>query len=204
MQSRSVAATLLVLVAAACAPSPYYTGGDGSTGGEAPRDARGEPLWAAIKPPPPPPAPPPEIVVNPGPPIQPAPVAGGAPGIAVAGQPGSGPFIIFFDFGSSVISTEAAAILDRAVASWTSAGWASVSIAGHADRAGSDSINQALSAERAEAVRAYFLARGVPAQAIATAALGESRPLVDTADGVREPQNRRVEINFASPAPAAG
>jgi OOP family OmpA-OmpF porin len=38
----------------------------------------------------------------------------------------------------------------------------------------------------------------VPETAIATEAFGESRPLVDTADGVREPQNRRVEITFGA------
>nr|MDP9415782.1 flagellar motor protein MotB [Pseudomonadota bacterium] len=43
--------------------------------------------------------------------------------------------------------------------------------------------------------------RGVPDGAITTEAFGESRPLVETADGVREPQNRRVEITFG---PGAG
>jgi outer membrane protein OmpA-like peptidoglycan-associated protein len=35
---------------------------------------------------------------------------------------------------------------------------------------------------------------GVPRNEIVIQAFGESRPLVPTADGVREPQNRRVEI----------
>jgi outer membrane protein OmpA-like peptidoglycan-associated protein len=39
-------------------------------------------------------------------------------------------------------------------------------------------------------------AHGVPDSAMSTEAYGESRPLVETADGVREPQNRRVEITF--------
>ncbi len=42
----------------------------------------------------------------------------------------------------------------------------------------------------------YLAGRGVPDGSITTEAFGESRPLVDTADGVREPQNRRVEITF--------
>ena len=44
--------------------------------------------------------------------------------------------------------------------------------------------------------------KGVPDGSITTEAFGESRPLVDTADGVREPQNRRVEITFGG-APQA-
>jgi outer membrane protein OmpA-like peptidoglycan-associated protein len=52
-------------------------------------------------------------------------------------------------------------------------------------------------------VKAYLAGKGVPADAMGTEAFGEGRPLVDTADGVREPQNRRVEITFSgAPAPA--
>jgi outer membrane protein OmpA-like peptidoglycan-associated protein len=36
--------------------------------------------------------------------------------------------------------------------------------------------------------------RGIQRSNISVQAFGESRPLVPTADGVREPQNRRVEI----------
>ena len=43
--------------------------------------------------------------------------------------------------------------------------------------------------------------KGVPDGVMSTEAFGESRPLVDTADGVREPQNRRVEITFGGAAP---
>lgn len=54
-----------------------------------------------------------------------------------------------------------------------------------------------LSMRRANATKAYMTAHGVPDSVIATQGFGESRPLVETADGVREPQNRRVEITFA-------
>ena len=45
-------------------------------------------------------------------------------------------------------------------------------------------------------IEGLLAGRGVPDGSITTEAFGESRPLVDTADGVREPQNRRVEITF--------
>ena len=67
-------------------------------------------------------------------------------------------------------------------------------MAGHADRSGSAQYNQRLSQRRADAVAAELVARGVPRNIIMVSAYGESRPLVPTADGVREPQNRRVEI----------
>ena len=55
-----------------------------------------------------------------------------------------------------------------------------------------------MSQERADAVRAYLIARGIPKANIVTHAFGESQPLIETKDGVKEPQNRRVEINFGA------
>jgi len=71
-------------------------------------------------------------------------------------------------------------------------------IAGHTDRSGSDQYNMGLSQRRADAVRAYLAGHGIPDGVMTTQAFGESRPLVETADGVREPQNRRVEITFGA------
>jgi OOP family OmpA-OmpF porin len=107
-----------------------------------------------------------------------------------------GPFIIFFDWDKDEITPAAAAILDNAAAAYAQTGRASVTLAGHADRSGSDAYNVGLSQRRANNTRAYLAGRGVPDGSITTEAFGESRPLVDTADGVREPQNRRVEITF--------
>jgi len=45
-------------------------------------------------------------------------------------------------------------------------------------------------------VKSYLAGKGVPDAAMTTEAFGESKPLVDTADGVREPQNRRVQIVY--------
>jgi outer membrane protein OmpA-like peptidoglycan-associated protein/opacity protein-like surface antigen len=107
-----------------------------------------------------------------------------------------GPFIVFFDWDKDEITPQAAGILDNAAAGYQQTGQASVVLAGHADRSGSDAYNVGLSQRRANNVRAYLAGRGVPDGSITTEAFGESRPLVDTADGVREPQNRRVEITF--------
>jgi outer membrane protein OmpA-like peptidoglycan-associated protein/opacity protein-like surface antigen len=107
-----------------------------------------------------------------------------------------GPFIVFFDWDKDDITPAAAGILDNAAAAYQQTGRASVTLAGHADRSGSDAYNVGLSQRRANNVRSYLAGRGVPDGSITTEAFGESRPLVDTADGVREPQNRRVEITF--------
>ncbi|RYH04994.1 MAG: OmpA family protein, partial [Alphaproteobacteria bacterium] len=98
----------------------------------------------------------------------------------------------------SDITAEAASILDNAANAYATTGQARVQLAGHADKSGGDQYNVGLSQRRADAVKTYLTGKGVPDAAIATEAFGESKPLVDTADGVREPQNRRVEITFGA------
>lgn len=124
-----------------------------------------------MKPPPPPPAPPPPMACN-----------------AV-------PFIVFFDWDRSEITQEAASVLDATVAMLQGCGFPGATISGYTDRSGSDRYNMGLSERRAQAVRNYLGTRGVPDAALNTEGLGESNPRVPTADGVRELQNRRVEIN---------
>ena len=71
---------------------------------------------------------------------------------------------------------------------------ARITATGHADRSGPEDYNMALSLRRANAVKDALVRDGVPATAISVIGKGETQPLVQTADGVREPQNRRVEI----------
>ncbi len=69
-------------------------------------------------------------------------------------------------------------------------------VAGHTDRAGTGEANVQLSCARAKAVRDVMVAEGVPPEHIELQAFGETRPSVDTDDGVTEPMNRRVEITY--------
>lgn len=130
--------------------------------------------------PPPPPPPPPA-------PLPPCPPAAVTPG----------PFLVFFDWDKSLVTAEAAQILDRAAEQFAATGQANVALAGHADTSGAADYNVRLSQRRADAVKAYLAGKGVPEAAMVTEAFGETRLLVETADGVREPQNRRVEITFS-------
>lgn len=107
-----------------------------------------------------------------------------------------GPYIVFFDWDKSDITPEAAGILDNAISNYQNCGNASVMLAGHADRSGAASYNVGLSQRRADSVKAYMTGHGIPAGVIGTEAFGESQPRVATADGVRELQNRRVEVTY--------
>ena len=69
-------------------------------------------------------------------------------------------------------------------------------LAGHTDRSGSVTYNMGLAERRNASVQAYLAGRGVPEDRISSEAFGESQPRVPTADGVRELQNRRVEITY--------
>ena len=147
-------------------------------------------FYTEVPPPPPPPPPAPAPIAAPLPPCPPAAIT-------------PGPFLVFFDWDKSLITAEGAQILDRAAEQYAATGQTSIALAGHADKSGKDDYNVRLSQRRADAVKAYMATKGVPDSVITTEAFGESRPLVDTADGVREPQNRRVEITFGGTPQAA-
>jgi outer membrane protein OmpA-like peptidoglycan-associated protein len=140
---------------------------------------------------PPPPLPAPEP--TPAPVWTPEPTPPPAPEPVVCTP---GPYIVFFDWDKSDITPEAAGILDNAISNYQNCGNAQVMLAGHADRSGSASYNVGLSQRRADGVKAYMSSRGIPSGVISTEAFGESRPRVATADGVRELQNRRVEVMY--------
>jgi outer membrane protein OmpA-like peptidoglycan-associated protein len=103
---------------------------------------------------------------------------------------------VFFDWNKSDITPEAAGILDNALTSYQSCGNAQVMLAGFTDRSGTATYNVGLSQRRADSVKAYFGSHGVPETVLTTQAFGETKPRVETADGVRELQNRRVEITY--------
>ncbi|WP_458097419.1 OmpA family protein [Roseomonas sp. WA12] len=124
---------------------------------------------------------------------RPVPVATAAPAPAVAPAPAR-TYLVFFDFDRADLTDRARQIIAEAAQAVNSTGTTRIEVAGHADRSGTPQYNQRLSQRRAEAVAAELARRGVSRGQMSIQAFGESRPLVPTADGVREPQNRRVEI----------
>lgn len=105
-------------------------------------------------------------------------------------------YIVFFDFNQSSLNAGANSILDAAAEEAKSRNLNAVNVVGYTDTSGSRSYNQTLSLKRAEAVRSGLAQRGVNTSIINTQNRGENDLLVETADGVREPANRRGEITF--------
>lgn len=146
---------------------------------------------AAAAPPPPPPPPPPAPPPPPPPPPPPQPQAAPAPQVTVPRS-----YLVFFDWDSAALTPEALAIVRTAAANAKRTAVTRIRLTGHADRSGPDSYNMKLSLRRARAVLAELERLGIDPRDVTVIGRGEREPLVITADGLREPRNRRVEILF--------
>ncbi len=122
-------------------------------------------------PPPPPPAP------------APAPVAQAAR-----------TYLVFFDWDRADLTDRARQIIAEAAQATTRVQVTRIEVSGYTDTSGTPRYNQGLSVRRAQNVASELVRLGVPRQSITVQGFGETRLLVPTAKGVREPQNRRVEI----------
>lgn len=129
----------------------------------------------------------PALVPASAPPPPAAPPSPPAPELARA-------YLVFFDWNSATVTVEGATILTEAATAARQRAVTRLDVTGHADRSGTPAYNQALSDKRGAAVKNALVQLGVPASQISVIGKGEVSPLVPTEDGVREPQNRRVEI----------
>jgi outer membrane protein OmpA-like peptidoglycan-associated protein len=111
-------------------------------------------------------------------------------------EPVSRTYLVFFDFDKHQLTREAASILRQAAIDAKEGKAVAVEVVGHADRAGTDDYNMDLSQRRATTVYMALQQLGIPTEYIEALARGETDPLIPTDDGVREPQNRRVEITY--------
>jgi OmpA-OmpF porin, OOP family len=120
-----------------------------------------------------------------------------APVVAPAPAPAPAPartFLVFFDWDRADLTDRARQIIAEAATNARTVSSTRIEVSGHADRTGAAAYNQRLSVRRAEAVAAELVRRGINRSEITIQGFGFERPLVPTAQGVREPQNRRVEI----------
>lgn len=129
--------------------------------------------WMNYIPAPPPPPPPP-------PPPAPPPLC-------------ENPALIFFEFDVAVPPADAQQVIDFIAGNYEICDWDNLTVVGHADRSGSNAYNLGLSEARANNV-ADMLRPAVPGSNVTVEFRGEEEPRVPTEDGVRELQNRRVEI----------
>lgn len=111
--------------------------------------------------------------------------------VAVANQ-----HVVYFGFDRANLTDAAMATINEVVGAVAAMATQALSVVGHADRSGSVAYNQELSERRARNVAEALAARGIPPGAMTLAGRSELDPAVPTPDGVREPLNRRAEVQI--------
>jgi len=125
----------------------------------------------------------------PPPPAAPIPAAQPAPAPAPARS-----YLVFFDWDKATLTDRARSIIKEAADNSTHVQYTRIEVNGYTDTSGTPQYNQGLSVRRAQAVEGELVRDGVPQNSIGIQGFGETHLLVATGPGVREPQNRRVEI----------
>lgn len=104
-------------------------------------------------------------------------------------------FMLYFVTGKDELTAESKADVQKVLDELSRRPSPDVLAIGHTDSVGAQELNDRLSLQRAERVKALLVAIGIAAERIYVAGRGERELLVPTADNVDEPRNRRVEIN---------
>jgi OOP family OmpA-OmpF porin len=151
---------------------------------------------AALAPEPQPEAP---IAAAPIEPVAPPPVAAEKPEPVPAPLPQKLSLAIdtLFNFDKAELRPDAEAELDNLVGRLREANVAEVKAVGHTDSIGTDAYNQKLSERRADAVKSYLVAKGIPAEKIHVQGKGEREPVADNKTKEGRQENRRVDIEVA-------
>jgi opacity protein-like surface antigen len=123
----------------------------------------------------------------PPPPAAPVPMAAPAPAPSRS-------YLVFFDWDKANLTDRARSIIKEAADNSARVQYTRIEVNGYTDTSGTQQYNQGLSMRRAKAVAGELVRDGVPQNAIGVQGFGDTHLLVATGPGVREPQNRRVEI----------
>jgi len=152
----------------------------------APRAVEPEPVQVQPLPPEPVEVPralePEPVAAPPAPPLPPAPMAQTTTLAADA----------TFSVGSFQLKPSAKAKLDELAAQLDQFDYDRIHITGHTDPTGSAQLNERLSRQRAEAVKRYFVTKGLPAEKILTEGMGSSMPAVTNKNCSALPPKQRA------------
>lgn len=103
-------------------------------------------------------------------------------------------FSLYFMPGGAQLTAESMADVSDVLARAAERPGGEIVVVGHTDRVGTVESNDALSLQRAQAVRQLFIDRGFDPARVDAVGRGEREPLVPTDDELDEPRNRRTEI----------
>lgn len=101
---------------------------------------------------------------------------------------------VFFEFAKATLEKESFLELDRMIGVMNNNTNMAIEVQGHTDNVGSDAVNMRLSQQRADAVKDYFLSKGISADRVKSTGLGESKPVASNETTEGQARNRRVEF----------
>jgi outer membrane protein OmpA-like peptidoglycan-associated protein len=104
---------------------------------------------------------------------------------------------IQFQSGKSIILSVSYPIIDEVVGVLNNNPSYNLEINGHTDNTGTPAHNLRLSQERADAVKAYFIAKGITPNRIKTSGFGDTQPVSDNYTEKGRALNRRVEFKVS-------
>jgi outer membrane protein OmpA-like peptidoglycan-associated protein len=104
-------------------------------------------------------------------------------------------FLLYFVRGTDALTEDSKGELGRMLEEVSRRTAPDVLVVGHTDTVGAPQKNDKLSLQRAQRVKADLVRKGIATSRVQASGRGEREPIVQTADGVDEPRNRRVEIN---------
>jgi len=105
-------------------------------------------------------------------------------------------YTVYFDWDSWTLTAEDLTMISEAIAAARKGQQSRITVVGHTDTSGSAGYNQKLSERRAGVVKDVLVQMGARPESIQTSGVGESDLAVQTADGVKEPKNRRSVITL--------
>lgn len=105
-------------------------------------------------------------------------------------------FILNFRTGTTTLTDDSQKKIEEVFRAVRNRNFPVIAVVGHTDRVGSAGNNEILAFERAKIVAKGLVAAGADPKLIEISSHGENNPLVPTADSIREPRNRRVEISI--------
>ena len=129
------------------------------------------------------------------PPPPPVPTAASAPPALDCTAPAVS---IFFDWNMDTPLPEGAATINQITQSAAQCGWTRFGVTGYTDTSGGKGYNDGLSLRRAQNVAGLMSQGGIAMDAMTVSGLGETQLKIETADNVREPMNRRVEVTAST------
>ncbi len=105
---------------------------------------------------------------------------------------------ILFDFNKSTLKKEAKAELDKFAQDMADMPLTNINVYGHTDNVGTEEANKKVSDQRARAVAAYLMKKGIDKDRVLAEGLSYDFPVADNSTAEGRAQNRRVEIYISA------